>query len=174
MWRRVDPCGPSGGGQAQEAGGLCPPRFFRPPLWGEEMGENLGIIVLGIPLVAITALVKLGNVSTVTVGSIFSSPFIPTGMHTQAIFIIIPFLLSISVSYDAYMRYQSAKSASVAKCGCILAGLVVSALLAAAMSTGNCLLVSSLFLSASRVPSTVSSISILACLSPMPFPPLSL
>jgi SSS family solute:Na+ symporter len=90
------------------------------------------------------------------------------------------------VSYDAYMRYKSAKSASVAKWGCILggmiviaisfcvgligavgrilypavenaavlpkvvemtlppilAGLVVSALLAAAMSTGNCLLVS--------------------------------
>ncbi|MGB2906515.1 MAG: hypothetical protein WBB73_05415, partial [Candidatus Aminicenantaceae bacterium] len=103
-----------------------------------------------------------------------------------AVFIIIPFLLSISVSYDAYMRYQSAKSAKVAKWACILggiivifisfcvgvigsagrilhpaaenaavlpkvvettlppvlAGLVVSALLAAAMSTGNGLLVS--------------------------------
>jgi SSS family solute:Na+ symporter len=99
---------------------------------------------------------------------------------------MIPFFLSISVSYDAYMRYQSAKSASVAKWGyvfggiivivisfCVgligsagkiihpgvdnasvlpmvvettlppvLAGLVVSALLAATMSTGNCLLVS--------------------------------
>ncbi len=147
---------------------------------------QLGIIVLGIPLVAIAALDKLGDAGMVSAGSIFSSPFIPAGMHTQAVFIIVPFLLSISVSYDAYMRYQSAKSASVAKWGCvlggiiviaisfcvgiigsvgriiypltenaavlpkvvettlppILAGIVVSALLAAAMSTGNCLLVS--------------------------------
>lgn len=147
---------------------------------------QLGIIVVGIPLVSIAALVKLGDVSAMSAGSLLSSPFIPAGMHTQAVFIIIPFLLSISVSYDAFMRYQSAKSASVAKWGCILggfivivisfcvgligavgrvilptaenaavlpkiveltlppvlAGLVVSALLAAAMSTGNCLLVS--------------------------------
>jgi SSS family solute:Na+ symporter len=147
---------------------------------------QLGIIVLGIPLVAFAALDKLGDSSAVSAGGIFFSPFLPEGMFTQAVFIIIPFLLSISVSYDAYMRYQSAKSASVAKWGCILggiivivisfcvgligsvgrvmfpaaenaavlpqvvestlppvlAGLVVSALLAAAMSTGNCLLVS--------------------------------
>ena len=157
-------------------------------MWGVAVTNfvQLGIIVLGIPLVAIVALDKLGDVSTVSVGSIFEAPFVPAGMFTQAVFIIIPFLLSISVSYDAYMRYQSAKSASVAKWGCILggiivivisfcvgligsvgrilhpaaenaavlpkvvetalppvlAGLVVSALLAAAMSTGNCLLVS--------------------------------
>ncbi|MGD8537201.1 MAG: sodium:solute symporter family protein [Candidatus Aminicenantes bacterium] len=157
-------------------------------MWGVAVTNfvQLGIIVLGIPLVAFAALDKLGDVSAVSAGSIFSSTFIPTGMLTQAVFIIIPFLLSISVSYDAYMRYQSAKSASVAKWGCILggiivigisfcvgiigsvgrilhpaaenaavlprvvettlppvlAGLVVSALLAAAMSTGNCLLVS--------------------------------
>lgn len=157
-------------------------------MWGVAVTNfvQLGIIVLGIPLVAIVALDKLGDVSTVSIGSIFEAPFVPAGMFTQAVFIIIPFLLSISVSYDAYMRYQSAKSASVAKWGCILggiivivisfcvgligsvgrilhpvaenaavlpkvvettlppvlAGLVVSALLAAAMSTGNCLLVS--------------------------------
>jgi SSS family solute:Na+ symporter len=157
-------------------------------MWGVAVTNlvQLGIIVLGIPLVAVAALDKLGDVSTVSAGSIFATPFIPAGMHTQAVFIIIPFLLSISVSYDAYMRYQSAKSASVAKWGCVLggiivilisfcvgligsagrilhpaaenaavlprvvettlppvlAGLVVSALLAAAMSTGNCLLVS--------------------------------
>jgi len=157
-------------------------------MWGVAVTNfvQLGVIVLGIPLVAIAALDKLGEVSTVSAGSLFVSPFIPAGMFTQAVFIIIPFLLSISVSYDAYMRYQSAKSASVAKWGCVLggiivivisfcvgligsagriihpgvenaavlpkviettlppvlAGLVVSALLAAAMSTGNCLLVS--------------------------------
>ena len=157
-------------------------------MWGVAVTNfvQLGVIVLGIPLVAFAALDKLGDVSAVSAGSLFSSPFIPTGMWTQAVFIIIPFLLSISVSYDAYMRYQSAKSSSVAKWGCILggiivilisfcvgligsagrvlhptaenaavlpqvikttlppvlAGLVVSSLLAAAMSTGNCLLVS--------------------------------
>jgi SSS family solute:Na+ symporter len=157
-------------------------------MWGVAVTNfvQLGIIVVGIPLVAFAAMDKLGDVSAVSAGSLFSSPFIPEGMFTQAVFIVIPFLLSISVSYDAYMRYQSAKSASVAKWGCILggiivivisfcvgligsvgrvlhpaaesaavlpkvvettlppvlAGLVVSALLAAAMSTGNCLLVS--------------------------------
>jgi SSS family solute:Na+ symporter len=157
-------------------------------MWGVAVTNfvQLGIIVVGIPLVAFAALDKLGDVSAVSAGSLFSSPFIPAGMGTQAVFIIIPFLLSISVSYDAYMRYQSARSASVAKWGCILggiivivislcvgligsvgrilhpsaenaavlpqvvkttlppilAGLVVSSLLAAAMSTGNCLLVS--------------------------------
>jgi len=147
---------------------------------------QLGIIVLGIPLVTIMALIKLGDVGTVTASGILSTPFIPAGMLSRSIFIILPFFLAVSVSYDAFMRYQSAKSAKVAKWGCILggiivilislcvgligavgkvvfptlensavlpkmiqttlppvlAGLVVSALLAAAMSSGNCLLIS--------------------------------
>ena len=147
---------------------------------------QLGIIVVGIPLVAVVALIRLGEVGTVTIGEVVGTPFIPPGMLPRAIFIIVPFLLAISVSYDAYMRYQSAKSEAVAKWGCIiggviviiisfcvgligsvgrilfpgvenaavlpktveamlhpiLAGVVVSSLLAAAMSTGNCLLVS--------------------------------
>jgi solute:Na+ symporter, SSS family len=117
---------------------------------------------------------------------VLATPFIPEGMGTRAVFLITPFLLSISVSYDAFIRYQSAKTASVAKWGCILSGLlvivvsfcasligaagkqafpsvengnvlthvvtttlppllagvVVSALLAAAMSTANALLIS--------------------------------
>ena len=147
---------------------------------------QLAIIVLGVPLVALMALEKLGDMGSATVSSVLSTPFIPAGMHSKAVFIIIPFLISISVSYDAFMRYQSAKSEKVAKWGCILggiivilisfcvgfigavgkivfptlenaavlprmiqttlspilAGLVVSALLAAAMSTANCLLIS--------------------------------
>ena len=147
---------------------------------------QLGIIVLGIPLVAVMSLLKSGNALAETATEALSTPFIPSGMFSQAVFIIIPFLLAISVSYDAFMRYQSAKSERVAKWGCILggivvifisfcvgivgaagkavfpnlenaeilpkmiqttlppvlAGLVVSALLAAAMSTGNCLLIS--------------------------------
>ena len=147
---------------------------------------QLGIIVIGIPLVAVMALIRLEAMGTVTIGQVIGTPFIPSGMSSQAVFIIIPFLIAISVSYDAYMRYQSAKSEAVAKWGCILggvivimisfcagligsvgrilfpslenaavlpntvkatlhpilAGVVVSSLLAAAMSTANCLLVS--------------------------------
>lgn len=157
-------------------------------MWGVVVTDfvQLGIIVLGIPLVAIMALIKLGDIETITAGSVLATPFIPHGMLSRAVFIIVPFLLSISVSYDAYMRYQASKSEAVAKWGCILggifvifisfcvgfagavgkilfptlentavfphmiqatlppvlAGLVVSALLAAAMSSGNCLLIS--------------------------------
>jgi SSS family solute:Na+ symporter len=135
-------------------------------------------------LVAVVALLKMGDASVLS--GLLSTPFIPGGMGSRAIFLILPFLLSISVSYDAFMRYQSAKSAVVAKWGCILAGvivmgislcvgvigavgrslypevghqevlphtigallhpvaagLVVSALLAAVMSSSNCLLIS--------------------------------
>ena len=147
---------------------------------------QVGIIALGIPLVTVMAVTKLGQTAAVTIKDVLSTPFIPHGLGSKAVFIILPFLLSISVSYDAYMRYQSAKSAKVARWGCILggsivilvsfcvgiigsvgrilypavenaavlprtirgllppvlAGLVVAALLAAAMSTGNCLLLS--------------------------------
>jgi SSS family solute:Na+ symporter len=157
-------------------------------MWGVVVTDliQLGIIVIGIPLVALIAFAKMGDAGTVTLSHLFSTPFIPKGMLSRAIFLIIPFLLSISVSYDAYMRYQSAKSEKVAKWGCILggiivifisffvgcvgavgrtlfplveskavfphmitetlppvvAGIVVSALLAAAMSSANCLLIS--------------------------------
>jgi SSS family solute:Na+ symporter len=157
-------------------------------MWGVVVTDliQLGIIVIGIPLVALIAFAKMGDAGTITSAQLFSTPFIPKGMLSRAIFLIIPFLLSISVSYDAYMRYQSAKSEKVAKWGCILggiivifisfcvgcvgavgktlfplveskavfphmitetlppvvAGIVVSALLAAAMSSANCLLIS--------------------------------
>jgi SSS family solute:Na+ symporter len=85
-----------------------------------SMGGMLGVavinfvqlifIVLGILLVMIMALAKLGDAGTVTASSLLSSPFIPAGMFSRAVFIIVPFLLAISVSYDAFMRYQSAKS----------------------------------------------------------------
>jgi len=157
-------------------------------MWGVAVTNfvQLIIIVIGIPITAIAALVRLQAMGTVTVAQIVSTPFIPPGMLSKAVFIILPFFIAITVSYDAFMRYQSAKTAKVAQWGCILggvivifisfctgfigaagreifpsldnaavmprmieamlhpllAGLVVSALLAAAMSTGNCLLVS--------------------------------
>lgn len=157
-------------------------------MWGVAITNiiQLVIIVIGIPLVAFISLLKLKENGSTSLSDIFTTAFIPSGLFTKAIFIIIPFLIAISISYDAYMRYQSAKSGDIAKWGCILggifvilisfcsgiigaagryifpeienasvlphmiktmlppvlAGLVVSALLAAAMSTANCLLIS--------------------------------
>ncbi len=159
---------------------------IRGGMWGVVAVDfaQICIIMIGIPLVAVVTILKMEDTAAVT--EIFASPFIPSGMFTKAVFVIIPFLLSISVSYDAFMRYQSAKSGTVAKWGCILggvvvilisfcvgvigsagktlfpgiedgailphmikvslhpivAGIVVSALLAAVMSTANCLLIS--------------------------------
>jgi len=157
-------------------------------MWGVAITNiiQLVIIVIGIPIVAIISLIKLEESKTASLSDIFNSAFVPTGLFTKAVFIIIPFLIAVSISYDAYMRYQSAKSGDIAKWGCllggifvilisfcsgiigaagkyifpeienatilphmiktmlppVLAGLVVSALLAAAMSTANCLLIS--------------------------------
>jgi len=96
-------------------------------MWGVVVTDfiQLGIILIGIPLIAIVALLKLGEISTISTTSIFTSSFIPPGMFTKAIFIIAPFFLSISVSYDAFMRYQSAKSESIAKWACVLSGIFV-------------------------------------------------
>jgi SSS family solute:Na+ symporter len=97
-------------------------------MWGVVTVDlvQLGTIVLGIPLVAGVALLRGGEAASLS--GVLSAPFIPPGMGSRAIFLIVPFLLSISVSYDAFMRYQSSKSQSVAKWGCILAGLIVIAL----------------------------------------------
>jgi SSS family solute:Na+ symporter len=97
-------------------------------MWGVVTVDfvQLGTIVVGIPLVAVVALGNLGDVGSL--GAVLSTPFIPAGMGSRAVFLIVPFLLSISVSYDAFMRYQSARSEAVAKWGCILAGVIVVAL----------------------------------------------
>ena len=38
-------------------------------------------------------------------------------MGSRAVFLITPFLFSISVSYDAFIRYQSARTARIAQVG---------------------------------------------------------
>lgn len=106
-------------------------------------------------------------------------------MGTNFIYLVLPFFLSISVSYDAYARIQSAKDAKTATRGCIgggiivivigilcstigaastilfpgvtdgiftiaatgllnpiLAGIVIAAILSAAMSSANCVILS--------------------------------
>jgi SSS family solute:Na+ symporter len=155
-------------------------------MWGVVVVDliQVSIIALSIPLVGIISVLRLPSPEAFR--SVLATPFIPAGMFSKAVFLIVPFLLSISVSYDAFMRYQSARSARIAKWGCILsglivifisfctavigatgrilfpavetgsvlphmaasalptvlAGIVVAALLAAVMSSGNCLLIS--------------------------------
>ncbi|MFC1554924.1 sodium:solute symporter family protein, partial [candidate division KSB1 bacterium] len=94
-------------------------------MWGVVITDliQLAIIVIGIPMVAVISFVQIGNQGSIS--SIFMTDFIPPGMLSKAVFIIVPFLLSISVSYDAFMRYQSAKSADTAKWGCIWGGVIV-------------------------------------------------
>ena len=154
-------------------------------MWGVVFADlfQISIITIGIPVAAIAAASQLDS-SVLT--EVLTTPFIPEGMGTRAVFLITPFLFSISVSYDAFIRYQAARSGSTAKWACIwggtltivvafcaaligaaghrafpdvasnkvlthtvsatlppiVAGIVVSALLAAAMSTANALLIS--------------------------------
>jgi hypothetical protein len=54
--------------------------------------------------------------------SLLVGVFLSRRVKKTSDFLIAPFLLSISVSYDAFMRYQSAR---VAQWGCILSGMIV-------------------------------------------------
>ena len=94
-------------------------------MWGVVIVDlvQVSIIVFSIPTVALITLVRVQQ--QVPLDAVLGTPFIPSGMLSQAIFLIVPFLLSISVSYDAFMRYQSTRSARVAQWGCILSGVIV-------------------------------------------------
>jgi len=96
-------------------------------MWGVVAVDfvQVAIIMVGIPLAAVAAVTQADETA---LGPILATPFIPPGMATRAVFLITPFLFSISVSYDAFMRYQSARSARIARWGCILAGLLVIAI----------------------------------------------
>ncbi len=95
-------------------------------MWGVVAADFLqvAIIVIGIPVAAMAA---VGHADAGPIGPLLATPFIPPGMGTRAVFLITPFLFSISVSYDAFIRYQSARSARIAQRACILAGLLVVA-----------------------------------------------
>ncbi|MDH4063405.1 MAG: sodium:solute symporter family protein [Acidobacteriota bacterium] len=154
-------------------------------MWGVVFADlfQVSIIAVGVPL---TAFAAVGRLDSATTMSVLTTPFIPDGMGSRAVFLITPFLFSISVSYDAFIRYQSARTGAIAKWACVLAGvltiavafcaalvgaagrqafpevasgqvlthvvtttlppvvagIVVSSLLAAAMSTANALLIS--------------------------------
>ena len=155
-------------------------------MWGVVLTDAIqtAVIMIGVPILAVATLIKY-TATGGSVGEIFTTPFIPKGMGTQFIYLVLPFLLSISVSYDAYARIQSAKDAKTASRGClwggalvivvgllcsvigvaarplfpgvedgiftitamgvlnpVLAGIVIAAILSAAMSSANCVILS--------------------------------
>ena len=155
-------------------------------MWGVVLTDVIqtGIIVVGIPVLAAATLIRYTHAGG-SIAAIYAAPFIPHGMGTKFIYLVLPFLLSISVSYDAYARIQSAKDAKTATRGCIgggviviiigllcstvgaastilfpgvtdgiftiaatgilhpvLAGIVIAAILSAAMSSANCVILS--------------------------------
>ena len=87
-------------------------------MWGVVLTDVIqtGIIMVGVPILAVAILIQYTKAGG-SVGEIFATPFIPEGMGTQFIYLVLPFLLSISVSYDAYARIQSAKNAKTAAHG---------------------------------------------------------
>jgi solute:Na+ symporter, SSS family len=96
-------------------------------MWGVVVVDfiQLSVTLIGIPLVTLITLWKLNSIGSIS--TVLNTPFIPPGMSSKAVFTILPFLLSISVSYDAFMRFQSARSASTARWGAIFGGIIVIA-----------------------------------------------
>jgi len=96
-------------------------------MWGIVVVDliQMAVILIGIPIVTAISFIKLQNVASLQ--SVLLTPFIPHGSFSRAVFLILPFLLSISVSYDAFMRFQAAKSARTAKLGAVFSGLIVIA-----------------------------------------------
>jgi SSS family solute:Na+ symporter len=95
-------------------------------LWGVVFTDivQTAVIMIGIPIFAIITLIHYVNAGGAII-DIYSTPFIPAGMGTRFIYLVLPFLLSISVSYDAYSKIQASKDVRTARIGCILAGILV-------------------------------------------------
>ncbi len=128
-------------------------------MWGVVLVDLVQVVIIVIGLVAATVvtLFKLGSMHSVS--SLLATPFVPPGMASKAVFLIVPFLFAISVSQNAFMRYQSARTAEIAQWGSIFAGCIVlfisfcAALLGAA---GHVLYPAVAY--ASVLPHTVSSV----------------
>lgn len=95
-------------------------------MWGVAITDSIHtfVIVVGIPLLTIAS-ASLLKKNGISLESVYATPFIPAGTLKKFIYLVIPFLIAISVSYDAFLRYQSAKNAKTAMWGCIVAGVVV-------------------------------------------------
>ena len=94
--------------------------------WGVVLTDvvQTTIIVIGVPILAVATLIQYVHAGG-SIGAIFATPFIPQGMGTRFIYLVLPFFLSISVSYDAYSRIQSAKNVRTAQIGSIIGGVLV-------------------------------------------------
>jgi SSS family solute:Na+ symporter len=95
-------------------------------MWGIVITDIIqtSIIIISIPVIAASSLLLL-SAKGVSIGTIYATPFIPAGTLVKFIYLVVPFLIAISVSYDAYIRYQSSKDSKTAKWGCIIAGIIV-------------------------------------------------
>jgi SSS family solute:Na+ symporter len=95
-------------------------------MWGVAITDSIHtfVIIVGIPILAIASALLLEK-NGISLESVYATPFIPAGTLKKFIYLVIPFLIAISVSYDAYLRYQSAKNTKTAVWGCIIAGFVV-------------------------------------------------
>ena len=95
-------------------------------MWGIVITDVIqtSIIIISIPVITVASLVLLST-KGFSIGSVYATPFIPAGTFTKFIYLVVPFLIAISVSYDAYIRYQSSKDTKTAKWGCIIAGFIV-------------------------------------------------
>ncbi len=95
-------------------------------MWGVVLTNVLqtAIIVIGIPILLFAILSKYVDAGG-ELTDLFNASLIPEGMFSKFIYLVVPFLLSISVSYDVYSRIQSAKNAKVASLGCIIGGILV-------------------------------------------------
>jgi SSS family solute:Na+ symporter len=93
------------------------------------------IIMVSIPVIAAASLFLLYT-KGFSIVSVYATPFIPAGTFSKFIYLVVPFLIAISVSYDAYIRYQSSKDAKTAQWGCIIAGIIVICIGTLASSVG--------------------------------------
>jgi SSS family solute:Na+ symporter len=110
-------------------------------LWGIVIADSIQttIIIISIPLIFLSSLLllKTNNIDPFT---LFKRPYIPPGAITKFIYLVIPFLVAISVSYDAYLKYQAARNRSVAIWGCKSAGIlvIVIGILASSVGAADC------------------------------------
>lgn len=95
-------------------------------MWGVVLTDAIqtAIIVIAIPILCVTALIEY-KAAGGSIAAIYSVPFVTPSTFTRFIYLTLPFLLSISVSYDAYARIQAAKDGKTAAHGCILGGILV-------------------------------------------------
>jgi SSS family solute:Na+ symporter len=92
-------------------------------MWGSVATDvvQLALKVVSLPVVAVLA----GAKARLDPAATLSSALVPPGMGARAAYIILPFLFSISVSYDAFMRFQCARTPEAARRGAIGGGVVI-------------------------------------------------